>query len=191
MKRELCAQHDGLGMVGEEAAAVAERQLLPAQRPHAVREKRRDLGEHILQLAAVGARVHHHAAAETAGNAVRELQSREAVLPGKNAQPRERYARVRRDDAAVERDTVQPLARLNDERIQALVRNEQIGAVAEQERRDAALLCEAREQNDLLAGGRERHARRRPSDAEGCVPRKRLVVYIFEVRQIRRDLFIQ
>ena len=122
---------------------------------------------------------------------MRELQSRKAVLPGKNAQPRERYARVRRDDAAVERDTVQPLARLNDERIQPLVRNEQIGAVAKQERRDAALLCEAHEQNDLLAGGRERHARCRPSDAEGCVPRKRLVVYIFEVRQIRRDLFIQ
>ena len=88
MKRELCAQDDGLGVVGEEAAAVAERQLLPVQRPHAVREKRRDLGEHILQLAAVGARVHHHAAAETAGNAVRELQSREAVLlvfPGRDS----------------------------------------------------------------------------------------------------------
>ena len=88
-------------------------------------------------------------------------------------------------------DTPASLARLNDERIQPLVRNEQIGAVAEQERRDTALLCEAREQNDLLAGSRERHARCRPSDAEGGVPRKRLVVYIFEVRQICRDLFIQ
>ena len=109
----------------------------------------------------------------------------------KTPQPRERYARVRRDDAAVERDTVQPLARLNDERIQPLVRNEQIGAVAEQERRDTALLCEAREQNDLLAGSRERHARCRPSDAEGGVPRKRLVVTYLRSGRYAVTFFIQ
>ena len=59
--------------------------------------QRRHRGDDVLELAAVGARVHHHATAERTGNAMGEFQPRQAAFPCEQRELGKRHARIRCD----------------------------------------------------------------------------------------------
>ena len=116
----------------------------------------------------------------------------EAVFPCKDGKCCERYARVRCDlPLARQVETRKLRGRVDDHGIQSLVRNEQVRAVADEQRLHAGVLQKAHQHNKLLPRFRKGHAPGRAADAERRVFCHRLIFDPFEVGQIVMNSIVQ
>ena len=123
---------------------------------------------HVLQLPAIGPGVHDAAAAQRARDAAGKLQPREAVFLRKGGQPGQRHAGLGVYGAVrQEKELLQVLRADQEEVLQPLVGEKNVGAVAEKEGRDMVFLqdgAELRKGSDVL---RIRDDPCGPADAEG------------------------
>ena len=95
----------------------------------------------VLQLAAVGARVHPQSAADRAGDAGGKLQPAQPLFTGKGCELGETYPGLGVDGAVGQQKELLQLFRAQQQQIrQTLVGKENVAAVAERHGRDAVIL---------------------------------------------------
>ena len=115
-----------------------------------------------------------------------KLQPREAIAQRRLRQPRERDARARAQVRLVRaRHVRHALAHLHNDAVDRPVGNEQVRAVADDERLRAALAHDAADGRRLLRGRGAHERARRPADAKRAVRAHRFVFQNLQARQLR------
>ena len=111
---------------------------------------------------------------------------------GEIRRPGQRSTGVRQDGVpASPLHPVQVGRGVDHQPVQSLIRDQKIGAVANDQRICAVIFCKAHQQHQLLPAGRKCHPLCRTADAEGGVPAHRLVLKHFQIRQILFDSLIK
>ena len=172
------------------AAAVGEGALLRRQLVQGLLRQEVDdhALHHVLQLPAVGAGVHHQAAAHAARDAGGKLQPLQFVLLGEGGQARQAHPALGVDGAVrQQKQLLQLLSADEKQLLQPLVREEDVGAVAQDEGRQLMLfqqIADARQTRHILRHGQ---GPGRAADAEGAVTRQGLVLQKGQARQRSLD----
>src|SRR6185436_7141407 len=129
--------------------------------------------EHLREVAAVGARVHPDAAAGRARDRACELEAAEPFGAGAVQDDGVRSAAAGAHDLALDGNLRQLTGELQDERVDAVVRDEQVRPEADRRDRKLALARPAEHVEQLLDILRPRERPRLAPGAERRVPRER------------------
>ena len=154
----------------ERRVAVREIELLvrAPRRPGGVDDERPD--ENLLPVAAVGARVHPHAAPGGAGNRTRELEPAEAGVPRAVETDCVRRPPARHEDAVTDLDRRETVFEPDDQRLDALVGGEQVRAEADRAHRKLLLGRPGERFLQLRERPRPCERPRRPADPDSRQP---------------------
>ena len=181
-------------MLAQKAPAVGKLHLLALERANTrLRIQQRDGSDHVFDLAAVGACVHAHRAAQRAGDPVGKFKTAQPFSPRIFRDPCKRCPALRRDFICLSAvgNARHPVAHINDQTIEPLVWHEEIRTVADHQRPRTARERKVHQQNELFGIFRKRHALCRAPDAKRNMLRHRLVFDIFEIGQIVRYLTVK
>ena len=182
LERQLRREDEPL-LVLEGAVAVGEVQIVPRHGLLlALSRKAAHRADHRLHLPIVGAGVHGDGAAHRAGNTVGELQAGEALVHGKAGEPGKENAAAGSDDVILTLQSVQPIHRLKDETLIALVGHQQVAAVAHVEGADIVLQGGAHRLSGLFLGLGQGHEPHRTADTEGGMAAHGLLRPQFQIR---------
>ena len=185
-------EHHRAGVLHQQAVAIAESHIGAAEGLDAlVGEQYRHAVDDLRHLAAVGARVHAYAAADAAGDAVGKFQPRQALLAGEVGHTGQRRACVGSDAACVAQADACHVAGIDDQAIHLAIREQHVGAVAQQKRTCAALVGKVQQKHQLLGILGKGHSPSRTADAERGVLRQRFLRLNGQVRQIVPQFFVQ
>ena len=134
------------------------------------------LGERVGKLSAVSAGVHRHAAAQRSGNAGANSQPGKPRLLRDGGHARQRSARLGADLLALHPHAGKALAQADHQPAHAAVADNEIGAVAHQQRGQAHFARDFQRPHRLQGAVRQEKHVRRPAHAHGGVGGKRLVL---------------
>ena len=149
-----------------------------------------DGGEDLNHLSAVGAGVHHHRAAQAAGDAVGKLQAGQAPAQSGHGQPGQRDAALR-PQAAVDLPGLVQTAGLDDKAVVSRIGHQQIAAVAKEKGGDPQCSGSLHRRLDLFFLSGQRHQPGRAAHPEGGVAGHRLFPAQLQLRTRLAQFFTQ
>ena len=130
-----------------------------------------DLGH----FAVVGPGVHHHRAAQGAGDAVGEHQALQPVVGGEHRQPGQQTARAGKEAGGGDLVDLVEQGGVDGEGVQPMVGAEQVGAVAHDDQPGVHLPAQTDALDHFLLAAGKGHQPDRPADVEGGVAGERFV----------------
>ena len=185
-------QHHRVGMVGQQAAAIAKIHGMTGNILYTFFGKQHaDALNDLRHLTAVRAGVHAHRAAYAAGNTVGKFQSRQALLAGEIGHPCQRRTGAGPDVPFAGQFDAVHVTGVDDQAIHLTVRKQQIGTVAHNIGPCAALDGKVQQQHQLFAVPGKSHPPGRAANAEGGVLCQRLLRRHRQVGQVVPQLFVQ